>query len=342
MIHITGNLISLTGGVFWPWSSNPYYYNWSSSQIDSVCQALKNVLTTNVPAFTVVRSASNDYVLTHSQLENGYAIRISGYGSAATTSESYVSISEGTWDGSSYTSKIYYYLKPYVSSISNASTGSSNCGYATWTWNYSYRLLVDDDGKYFAITFGSSAPANAFTYSDYSYTCVYGYNSNSGDLHCEGIRSSGRFIFGVFPISGTGYLTFFESTANSDSAPFSAYLISGYRTSRYTRRISQSRGGTNSPAYIFRGWTIYNRKYVIASTMYPQSRETDYGEIKMVKLGCCEYGLPYIVENTYLDNFFACERNSNLVNNQIVVIDGDKYLYCDSGYLFKLGAAPTT
>ena len=368
MKDITGTLISLSKIISpYQYTASGNIYNlypvYSATEIDSVCQALKNLLTENVNSLTVASSATNAYILTHTGMETGYALRIIGAATVTTTGAKmypYVQIEEGIWNGSSFVTKFYYRILPFITNLANVSN-DGYCGNVTYNWSYKYRLIVDDSETSFALALSVDDIDSAFTYSDASLTngvfvqyntstqnennnqFRFAYCTYSGRNYYQSVSwtSKSKTIIGLLPISGVYRLTIFEPRNCPSDSLGSSLLAFGSQSSKHFVLAQPKRFGADAdPNNIFYGWTIYNRKYVIASTMYPQSQETDYGEIKMVKLGVHEYGLPYIIDGLYVDNFFACERNSNLVNNQIIEIDGYKYLYCDSGYLFKLGAVP--
>lgn len=346
MINLSGELSTLYGDyTVSNVTMNTPLYAWSASQIDTVCQALKNLLVNNVSSLSVVSSATNNYILSHTNMESGYALRIFGYASGSNSTESYVELSEGTYTNGVFTPALYYRLYPLNKGVYNGGTGY---GFACrWYWNYYYVLQVDDDGKSFLLSLNVfSTTASPIAYREpYPYTYCGAGKGNNAYGSMTYMYNAGGITFGLLPINSKYYFTVLENIDASANAPGSCMIYQYYSYNNsgrlFARKNDLCRGGSCSPANVFKGKIIYNRKYVIASTMTPVRVESDYGNITMVRLGGHEYGLPYIDDNAYLENVYACSLNSSLVDGQIIEIDGAKYLYSSSGYLFKLGAVPT-
>ena len=337
MININGTLISLTRTQS-AYSANPYnqlYAAWTTTEINNVCNAIKTLLTSNVNSITEVYNATNNHVLSHAGMEAGHAIQISGY-VGNTTSPSYVTVSEGTWSGSTFTPLISYSIYPYISGLSTISS-SGYGGTLTWSWSYSYRLLVDDEGKSFVLRIsqngsGSSTPFSSTTSNSHRYMA----NTSNYRYQIHAFVFASTLLISILPINNVYYLTYFSPKNNSwqNYGLGNALIDNGQGSAVWYTKV-----GPQYPGPLYTGWLIQNYKYYIASTMTPSVTSSDYGHIKVVKLGVCEGGLPYIVDNLFVDNLAICEINSNLLDGQIIVIDGYKYIYSNQGYLFRLGVA---
>lgn len=345
MKNLTGTLIELTlNSTTIQGNTNDVYASWSSAQIDSVCQAIKDLLVNNVSALVAASSATNNYLLTSNVLESGYAIRVHGSVGSSTVA-SFVEIAEGTWDGSTFESKLSYKIYPFISALLSSSSNTYYAiGIITWSFSYVYRMIVDDTSTNFVLRLAPDVvPDNPFTYATgtYAYKRLLARNTASGRSAqiMKADVSNAPVIIAMLSINNIGRLVIMEQLYQNEGKLGAWIFGKGLAGNSWVSNGDWSGRSESSILTPLYGWRMYDRDYYIAATIYPSTQSSDYGSIKIVKLGCCEYGFPYIVDNTYLDNLFACERNSNIVDNQIIVIDGDKYLYSDSGYLFKLGPA---